>query len=162
MQGGGGRRDVISKAFTKALSNSVQKNLRTKKSHRGEYECCVQKKKKKKKGTQWKSRGSTRRRQKLNESTKPLIISSYMCREWQEKKIYERAQKDFDELTWRHKAYNLQKNGKNGHKKKNLDNTTQRDNQLPRRTVTDTQFSQRGRKDSSLICYQLEGFATRK
>lgn len=78
-----------------------------------------------------------------------------------EKKIYERAQKDFDELTWRHKAYNLQKNGKNGHKKKNL-NTTQRDNQLPRRTITDTQFPQRGRKESSLICYQLEGFATRK
>lgn len=60
------------------------------------------------------------------------------------------------------KAYNLQNNGNNEHTKKILDNTTQWDNQLPRRTVTDTQFPQRGRKESSLICYQLEGFATRK
>lgn len=49
---------MISKVFTKALLNSVQKNLWTKKSHRGDYECCVQNKKKKK-VTQWKSRINT-------------------------------------------------------------------------------------------------------
>lgn len=44
-----------------------------------------------------------------------------------ERNVYERAQKDFDELTWRHKAYNLQNNGKNGHKiKKSRQHNTMR------------------------------------